>query len=478
MSLDLYHTLLDLAITQPNIDLLVKVWHDSVTLDKKDMIELNERILHAIPKLRKKLSLPGDPKDFKKFIEDYDEQQYTQQCSNIPNECLKFFSKKGDWRNVRKAIEKGADNWILGLQGAAEGGWKDLVDFFWEKLEEKNPSHELQKLYANTGLEAAARGGHFNLVKFFLEKGAKKIISGLANASRGGHLELVKFLIEKGANNMNLGLANAARGGHLDLIKFFISKGAKDWNTPMKYAARGGHINLVKFFEKKGGSNWEGVLTEAAKGGHLDIVKLAVERGAKDWKRALRYAVIKDRLEVAKYLISIHEEDKHLLFELLVTASSKGYEDVVEFLFTILPPEDPIESRVNSNTFVEGKSASTNLDAAIFVSTKDKHFEFFKHLLEKEGRTLELDTLLARAANNGSLKIVEYLVEHGAENFNVALRLAAEGNHLDVVKYLVEQGATELEEALKSVRIAMEDDDLGDDDRSEVIDYLEEQIRR
>lgn len=472
MSLDLYHTLLDLVITQPNVELLVKVWYDSLILNKKDMIELNERILHAIPKLRKRLGLPGESKNFKDFIEDYDEYQYTQQCTKKPNFCLEFFAKKGDWRNIRKAIDKGADSWFLGLRGAAEGGWKDLVDFFWEKLEKGNLSG-LQRHSANIGLAGAARGGHLNLVNFFLEKGANKIFTGLVNAARGGHLDLVKFFIKKGAKNMNPGLASAAKGGHLELVKFFISKGATNWNDAMTHAARGGHKDLVLFFEKKGGSDWNGVLREAAKGGHLNIVKLALEKGAKDWKRALRQAITNGRLEVVKYLVSLHEEDKSFLFGLLVSASEGGHQDIVEFLFTIIRPGDPIESSVRPTRADE----NTNLDAAVFVSTKDRNFEFFKHLLEKEGRTLDLDKILIKAAHDGSLKIVKYLVELGVKNFDKALKVAAEENHPKVVKYLVEQGASELEETLEAVRTKMIDDDLEDDDRSKVLNYLESQIR-
>jgi hypothetical protein len=34
-------------------------------------------------------------------------------------------------------IEKGADNWNLGMEGSIEGGHRELVNFFQNKLNEK-----------------------------------------------------------------------------------------------------------------------------------------------------------------------------------------------------------------------------------------------------------------------------------------------------------------------------------------------------
>ena len=105
----------------------------------------------------------------------------------------------------------------------------------------------------NIGMCCSARNGHRDLVNFFIEKGsgsgAYDLTNGMFNAASGGHKELVDFFIEKvagsDANYWNKGMFGAARGGHKDLVDFFIEKGANHWDMGMYYAARYGHKDLV-----------------------------------------------------------------------------------------------------------------------------------------------------------------------------------------------------------------------------------------
>jgi hypothetical protein len=43
-------------------------------------------------------------------------------------------------------------------------------------------------------------------------------------AAEGGHKELVDFFIEKGANKWNWGIYYATEGGHKEMINFFQQK--------------------------------------------------------------------------------------------------------------------------------------------------------------------------------------------------------------------------------------------------------------
>jgi len=120
--------------------------------------------------------------------------------------------------------------------------------------------------FLDYGYSAAAMKGHKKLVEFFIEKLIEKNIrkpsmyggtetiyeNGLAFASAGGHKDLIEFFIKKGAHNWNLGMSYAAEGGHKDLINFFIEKGANDWEVGLVKAAIGGHKDLVDFFIQKG----------------------------------------------------------------------------------------------------------------------------------------------------------------------------------------------------------------------------------
>jgi len=92
---------------------------------------------------------------------------------------------------------------------------------------------------------------NIDLINFFIQKGANNWNLGMVSAAEGGHKDLVQFFIQKGANNWNSGMVSAAEGGHKDLVQFFIQKGAKDWNLGMISAAKGGHKDLVQFFIQK-----------------------------------------------------------------------------------------------------------------------------------------------------------------------------------------------------------------------------------
>jgi len=163
----------------------------------------------------------------------------------FPYKAMKKLAK-GGMKNIDLIhffIEKGANNWVLGMYGAAGGGHRDLVQFFIEK----GANHWNSGMYR----AAAAEGGHRNLVEFFIEKGANDWNLGMYGAARGGHRDLVEFFIEKGANDWNMGMRGAAEGGHRNLVDFFIEKGADDWDHGMRRAAEGEHRDLVHFFEQK-----------------------------------------------------------------------------------------------------------------------------------------------------------------------------------------------------------------------------------
>ena len=83
--------------------------------------EIRQLVMDSLPYLSDYYSLPLKS-TFKEFVEDYDEMLYKKQCDNAPNFCLQYFAERGDWRNVKIAIKKGAGNWDLGMEGAAEGG--------------------------------------------------------------------------------------------------------------------------------------------------------------------------------------------------------------------------------------------------------------------------------------------------------------------------------------------------------------------
>ena len=78
-------------------------------------------------------------------------------------EDMKYNSENRSWKRFYLLITKylnGTENWNWGMEGAAEGGHRDLVDFFIAKGAN----------YWDTGMHYALQGGHQNLVKFFRQK--------------------------------------------------------------------------------------------------------------------------------------------------------------------------------------------------------------------------------------------------------------------------------------------------------------------
>ena len=50
------------------------------------------------------------------------------------NKAIYFAARGGHYKLVELFISKGANDWNYGMQGAAEGGHKDLVKWFRQKI--------------------------------------------------------------------------------------------------------------------------------------------------------------------------------------------------------------------------------------------------------------------------------------------------------------------------------------------------------
>lgn len=76
----------------------------------------------------------------------------------------------------------------------------------------------------NHALYNAARAGDENLSNFLINKGANNWYIGLTGAARGGHKNLVDFFINKGAKDLFVAILQAKAGGHKDLVNYLESK--------------------------------------------------------------------------------------------------------------------------------------------------------------------------------------------------------------------------------------------------------------
>lgn len=104
-----YSLLLNMALSQYNVDLLIEIWSLGSKLNK-DSFEQRKIILDNIENLRRIYGIPSnDNISFRKFVRDYDEMIYDiRKDSN--NNHLVFYARKGNMRNIKMAIEKGAND--------------------------------------------------------------------------------------------------------------------------------------------------------------------------------------------------------------------------------------------------------------------------------------------------------------------------------------------------------------------------------
>jgi ankyrin repeat protein len=157
-----------------------------------------------------------------------------------------------------------------------------------------------------------AERGDLREVRLALEAGADAAwwdpssgMTALYQAAGKGHLEIVKLLLENGAQvNSRRGYLNrtavgtAAHSGHVEVVRLLIERGAyldarAGWLQPLALAASAGHAEVVRLLLDAGAeinAQSEGAyerklpgataLMKAAENGHTAVVDLLLARGA------------------------------------------------------------------------------------------------------------------------------------------------------------------------------------------------------
>lgn len=486
MSLELYEDLLNLAREQANVDLLVKVWYDSILLNKKDMIRINEEIVSFLPYLRQQLGLPqSSSKDFRKLVEEYDEREYSAKCSERPTQCLVFFSKKGDLKNVRRAIKKGASNLDAALYAATSRYNKKVVDYLVEVID-KNPDEGERYHSWISGLQGAVKGGHVDLIEFFLKKGVMKTYlmfelaarqgspevlkffdynsrrknkAGLAGAARGGHLALVKdFFLSLENVDPNQAFIEAAKGGHVDVMDYLLHKGASLFSVAIEKAAQKGQLSAVKYILEISGTLAQNAMVAAVDSNNLGIIKYMIEERNYEVQPALRRALFNPDAEVIVYLVTqLLESDgdprrtNSFLGSVVTVLADKGKGEILEQVLDILQPDKVLEGN------------KTVLDYALLGAVSTDQLELFRNLLEKEGRTLTFNKLLKHSGR----QVTNYLLDK-VEDLNKALLTLVDTGFLSDVKKVVNMGANNIEEAIERAELSEDKYTL-----EEILPYLE-----
>ena len=255
-----------------------------------------------------------------------------------------------------------------------------------------DPNDPLFEYTSRPPLVIAASNGHSNLVKLLLDKGADiepKLTShsALTVACSRGHTECARLLIERGANlnvisSMGTPLTCALANHQIECAKLLLEKGAD--------------VNQPKLMN-------ETPLMVASKEGHVDEVKLLLKYNANVTAEttgftALYLACCNDHIEVAKVLIENGADvnqiaDKAL--EILLVVIERKYSDIACLL---------IRNGARVNT--------ANISG---------------------------ETPLVCAVRNNDMRVVEELVQHGANVAAEALSHAVRARNSTVTSFLLQK---------------------------------------
>lgn len=299
--------------------------------------------------------------------------------------------KSGDFQKVRNFVEQlGVD-----VNGGPDNYGKPLV------VSIQNKRFDITKYLVDKGADVSLRnGGEIpyqgkNSLEWAIESENWDITKCLVD------WDIVKYLVEHGVNS-GIALQNyvqcpplvyAIESGNFDIAKLMIDKGA-DTNAKSKY---GRDVQPLSCLINQ---------CEIDEFLMMDMVKYLVEHGAD---------------------VSIRDNYNYC-YTPLIKAIEYKYWKLASYL---------IEHGDNVN--VQNNCGQTPLTEAILF----KHLDLAKLIVDKGAKSLY--EALFYAIKSGSLDMVRYLVEHGADvnerDYDTPLMRASECGNLNIVKYLVECGA-------------------------------------
>ena len=290
-----------------------------------------------------------------------------------------------------------------------------------------------------------------------------------------------KFLVEhkadfgiKDDNGMTL-FQEACKGGHLDIIEYLVDRGAevnlpdKEGLSAIHYAVMGGKPELVRYLLEHGSDpNKRTIRNEtplhfAAKYSSCQEIETLVEHGASI--KAINWTLVENLIEQRNRQDKLYyDSDETQISALKKALGLKTPESLEEEFDDEEEEEAPRYEEIddddddggeryaetdNSSSEPKKKNGSSAEDSETVTITDIDDIPF--DLLPRDvsdAATVDGLTALHYAAQNGSLDIIKFLVEHGAdisaqdyEQSRSVIHFAAENGDIECIKYLTEHGA-------------------------------------
>ena len=223
-------------------------------------------------------------------------------------------------------------------------------------------------------------------------------------------LERVRRGDELAQPQLNEALLEAASRGELELVKWAMAKGVDD--------------NFI------GQALLEGVTQEHVAVAELLVANLPEDDADKVINRAAYIAALQGKLQIVELLVSKGADDFN---GYLISAAYGGDRAVVEYLID---------------------QGADNIEGALTNAAFRGHTKLIKFLIPKlEGKKspedfrLALNNLLPFSADNKGMKMLELIVDAGADDFNNLLLHAANVGNKEKIEFAVKKGADNLTEA-------------------------------
>ncbi|EGG22049.1 hypothetical protein DFA_01938 [Cavenderia fasciculata] len=306
-------------------------------------------------------------------------------------------------------------------------------------------------------LDDVSEAGHLDILQYLHNRYRDTIVAStnaMCLASQKGYLNIVQWLhANRLEGTTKRAVVEASLNGHLSILKWLIEirkENNYSHNNALFNAARYGHLDVVKYLH---GIGLTGITTSpmdyACENNHLDIVKFLRENrteGCSDL--SIDWAAENGHAEMVEYLLT-NKLVERFSKESCLIAATRGHYKVIQLLHQYqstcnLVDFNPFTPKVLDKAAKNGhlnivqyliehrKEGGTS--KAIDSSSKAGHYEIVKYLIDK---SFPCTFKASRMASfNGHLSIIELLHENGKPFTKEAMDSAASKGRLDILLFL------------------------------------------
>jgi hypothetical protein len=235
-------------------------------------------------------------------------------------------------------------------------------------------------------------------------------------AAKGGSVDALRWLKQHGSVFTTDTCRVAAAGAHVHVLQFLRDEGCEWDDGPCRTAAKHGHVATVKWLHEKG-CPWDSnvICTDAAAGGSMEVLLYLKQQGCAFNEYTLMGAAWRGQLAICEYLVA---EQCPSDITACAAAARGGHLKTIRFLH-----ENGCPWELSTISLRAAESGSV---------------ELLQYLKQHD---CEFDTeTMSFASAKGNTHVCEYLLSEQCPWDLSACLYAANGSHLSTLRWLHEQG--------------------------------------